>query len=164
MEMSTSEINAESSPYLSVVVTTRNDDHGGDPLKRLQAFVNTFDAHCRRTGLSAEVIVVEWNPPADKPRVADLLHLPSLPACTYRFIEAPPELHQRVQYADVLPLFQMIAKNVGVRRARGEFVLATNIDIIFSTELVDNLAARRLQRNRLYRVDRHDMDADFPAD
>ena len=27
-------------PYLSVVVTTRNDDHGGDPLKRLQAFVN----------------------------------------------------------------------------------------------------------------------------
>jgi hypothetical protein len=52
-------------PYLSVVVTTRNDDHGGDPLKRLQTFVNTFAAQCVRTGLDAEVIVVEWNPPDD---------------------------------------------------------------------------------------------------
>ena len=41
-------------PYLSVVVTTRNDDHGGDPLKRLQAFVNTFAEQCRRTRLDAE--------------------------------------------------------------------------------------------------------------
>ena len=56
-----------SAPYLSVVVTTRNDDHGGDPLKRLQAFVNTFAEQCRRTHLDAEVIVVEWNPPPDKP-------------------------------------------------------------------------------------------------
>ena len=30
----------------------------------------------------------------------------------------------------------MIAKNAGIRRARGQFVLATNIDIIFSNELV----------------------------
>ena len=51
-------------PYLSVVVATRNDDHGGDPLKRLQAFINTFAAQCRRTALDAEVIVVEWNPPS----------------------------------------------------------------------------------------------------
>ena len=38
------------SPYLRVVVTSCNDDHGGDPLKRLQTFVNCFDAQCRRTG------------------------------------------------------------------------------------------------------------------
>ena len=60
---------SEQSPYLSVVVTSRNDDHGGDPLKRLQAFINCFDAQCCRTGLDAEVIIVEWNPPPDKPRV-----------------------------------------------------------------------------------------------
>jgi hypothetical protein len=66
-------------PFLSVVVTTRNDDHGGDPLKRLQAFVNCFEQQCRRTGLDAEVIVVEWNPPADRPRVASLLRTPPAP-------------------------------------------------------------------------------------
>ena len=88
-------------PYLSVVMTTRNDDHGGDPLKRLQSLVNTLEAHCRRTGIDVELIVVEWNPPLDKPRVAELLRLPDAPACTYRFIEVPPALHLRLQYADV---------------------------------------------------------------
>ena len=42
-------------PYLSVVVTTRNDDHGGDPLKRLQAFINTLAAQCRRTRSLAQL-------------------------------------------------------------------------------------------------------------
>src|SRR5215510_9033603 len=77
----------EREPYLSVVVTTRNDDHGGDPLQRLQAFVNCFDAQCREAALDAELIVVEWNPPGDRPRVSDLLRLPATPSCTYRFIE-----------------------------------------------------------------------------
>jgi hypothetical protein len=151
-------------PYLSVVVTTRNDDHGGDPLERLQAFVNVFDAQCRQTGLDAEVIVVEWNPPPERPSVGSLLRLPDPPFCTYRFIEVPPELHNTLQYADVLPLFQMIAKNVGIRRARGQFVLATNIDIILSTELVEHIAALRLDAGSLYRVDRHDIQSDFPVD
>ena len=65
-------MSAGRSPYLSVVVTSRNDDHGGDPLKRLQTFVNCFDAQCRRTGLDAEVIIVEWNPLREKPRAAHL--------------------------------------------------------------------------------------------
>jgi hypothetical protein len=69
-----------------------------------------------------------------------------------------------LRFADVLPLFQMIAKNVGIRRARGRFVLATNIDIIFSNELVELIAARQLQSGRLYRVDRHDIQPDFPVD
>src|SRR5262245_18528875 len=149
-------------PYLSVVVTTRNDDHGGDPLKRLQALVDTFDAQCRRTGLDAELIVVEWNPPSDRPSVGSLLRLPEPASCTYRFIEVPPALHQRLKYADVLPLFQMIAKNVGIRRARGQFVLATNIDIIFSNELVAQLASRALDSGTLYRVDRHDIEPNVP--
>jgi hypothetical protein len=149
-----------SSCYLSVVVTTRNDDHGGDPLKRLQVFVNCFDEQCRRTGLDAEVIIVEWNPPPDRPRIASLLVLPARPACVYRFIEVPAETHATLRGADVLPLFQMIAKNVGVRRARGRFVLATNIDIIFSMDLIELMASHRLEPNCLYRVDRHDVESD----
>ena len=150
-------------PYLSVVVATRNDDHGGDPLKRLQAFVNCFDVQCHRFGLDAEVIVVEWNPPPDRPRVSSLLRVPVPARCLYRFIDVPAELHRQFQFSDVLPLFQMIAKNVGIRRARGRFVLATNIDIIFSNELIERIAARQLEPGRLYRVERHDIQSDFPS-
>ena len=39
-----------------------------------------------------------------------------------------------------LPLFQMIGKNVGIRRSRAPFVLATNVDIIFSDALFSFLA------------------------
>jgi hypothetical protein len=152
------------SPYLSVVVTTRNDDHGGDPLKRIQALVDSFDQQCCLNRIDAELIVVEWNPPPDKPRVASLLRLPPPRFCAYRFIEVPAEVHDRLQYADVLPLFQMIAKNVGIRRARGRFVLATNIDIILSNELMALIGARQLHSGYLYRVDRHDIEANAPAD
>jgi hypothetical protein len=151
-------------PYLSVVVTTRNDDHGGDPLRRLQAFINTFDAQCRRTGLDAETVVVEWNPPPDRPRLYDLIRVPASCAFAIRFVEVPSELHSRLRHADVLPLFQMIAKNVGIRRARGRFILATNIDIIFSNELVEYLASGQLASGYRYRVNRHDIESDYPVD
>src|SRR5579872_884722 len=151
-------------PYLSVVVTSRNDGHGGDPLARLQAFINTFDAQCRRFHLDAELVVVEWNPPPDRPRVHELVRLPAGCSFALRFIEVPPALHQRLPHAHVLPLFQMIGKNVGVRRARGRYVLSTNIDIIFSDDLVAFFASRALRAGVLYRVDRHDIESNYPID
>ena len=59
----------------------------------------------------------------------------------------PPGVHRRYQYSEALPLYQMIAKNVGIRRARGQFVLATNIDIIFSDELVEYLSTDSWNRD-----------------
>ena len=57
----------------------------------------------------------------------------------------------------------MIAKNVGIRRARGRFVLATNVDVLLSDELVSTLAEQSLSEHRLYRCDRYDVTADIPA-
>src|SRR5579883_2071122 len=123
-------------PYISVVVTARNDDHGGNLLGRMQCFVNGWIALSNRHHLSSELIVVEWNPPVDRQPLWQALRWPAeLGICKVRFIEVPPELHRRYEHADALPLYQMIAKNVGIRRARGRFILATNIDILFSDEL-----------------------------
>jgi len=152
------------STYLSIVLTSRNDGHGGNPLARLQAFVNTFDAQCRQFGLDAEVIVVEWNPPADRPRLHDVIRRPAHCAFDIRFIEVPEALHLSLPHPHVMPLFQMIGKNVGIRRSRGRFVLCTNIDIIFSNELVEFFAARSLRPGVMYRVDRHDIESDYPVD
>jgi hypothetical protein len=58
----------------------------------------------------------------------------------------------------------MIAKNVGIRRARGRFILATNIDILFSNELAAYLGAQELRQDRMYRMDRCDVMNDVPAD
>src|SRR5260370_13611768 len=150
-------------PYLSVVATARHDNHGGNLLGRMQVFVEAWINQCKRHNLSSELIVVEWNPPADKPKLAEALRSPAdTGPCQVRIIEVPSELHRRYRHAAALPLYQMIAKNVGIRRARGEFILATNIDVVFSDELVRFLALRQLQKGRLDRMDATGVCPDLP--
>jgi len=131
----------------------------------MQIFVNGWIAQSRRHNLPSELIVVEWNPPPDRPRLRDALRWPeTFGACHVRFIEVSDELHRRYAHSDRLPLYQMIAKNVGIRRARGQFILATNIDILFSDELVAFLAERQLDTGRMYRIDRYDAMSGVPLE
>jgi hypothetical protein len=151
-------------PYISVVVAARNDDHGGNMLGRMQAFLDSWTVQGERYGLPSEIVVVEWNPPPALPRLIDALRKPPQPGpCAVRFLEAPPELHAALPNSEVIPLHQMIAKNAGIRRSRGQFVLATNVDIVFSPELMRFLAQRRLERGVLYRMDRYDVADDIPG-
>jgi len=151
-------------PYLSLVVTARNDDHGGNLIGRMQAFVGGWIEQARIHGIDSELIVVEWNPPPDRPPLAEALRWPrDFGPCRVRIIEVPAEVHRRYGHAEALPLYQMIAKNAGIRRARGRFVLATNIDILFSSELAACFARRQLAPGRMYRIDRHDAMSGVPA-
>ena len=129
----------------------------------MQAFVTALREQCRRHNLEAELILVEWNPPADRPRLVEALRWSNdQTPCSVRIIEVPEAIHKRYRHADGLGLYQMIAKNVGIRRAQGQFVLATNIDLIFSDELMQFIAARSLERNRMYRIDRSDVITGIP--
>jgi hypothetical protein len=153
----------ERQPYLTVVATTRNDDHGGDALARTQIFLDALAAQCERHGLDAELVLVEWNPPADRPGLRDALRWPK-PGDHFeaRIVEVPEPIHSRLENSDQLPLFQMIAKNVGIRRARAPFVLATNIDLLFSDELIQFLVEGSLEPELVYRTDRYDVDVGMP--
>lgn len=149
---------------LSFVVTSRNDDFGGDMLRRLRIFSDGLLQLANMHRLSGELIIVEWNPTSGK-RLSDVLQLhEKSDLFPIRFIEVPPAAHNALRNSDVLPLFQMIAKNVGIRRARGEFVCATNQDILFSEELFSFLASDKLQQNRMYRIDRSDVRAEVPEE
>jgi len=50
-----------------------------------------------------------------------------------------------------------VAQNVGLRRARGKFVLATPIDILFPNKLIEFIADENLESNKIYRTDRYDV-------
>lgn len=152
----------EQTIHLSVVATSRNDNHGGSLTHRMQHFVDGFVAQCKRHGLRAELILVEWNPPADRVSLAQELGWPKdLGPCEIRVVTVPREAHARIPNADKIPLFQMLAKNVGIRRARGKYVLATNIDILFSDAAVV-LMRDRLQPGCLYRAERVDVPTEVP--
>jgi hypothetical protein len=152
-------------PYLSFVVAARNDNYGGNFLHRMQVFVNALLSLWDKHSLDAELIIVEWNPPQDRPRLKDALAWPQcLKPGTVRIIEVPSEIHHRLPNSDRMPMFEYIAKNVGIRRAKGEYVLATNPDLLFSEALVKFLASRQLSRDCFYRVDRYDVAEVVPLD
>ena len=146
-------------------MASRNDDHGGDPLIRTKIFIKNFALQCTKFRLPAEIIVVDWNPVEGRPGLAAVLELPPESTfCQARVVTVPTSLHKRLKYAEQLPLFQMIAKNVGIRRARGQFILATNIDIIFSEELIQFIAKQILDTKKVYRVDRYDIRSGLTED
>jgi hypothetical protein len=152
-------------PYVSVVATSRNDDHGGGMLRRMQIFVNAWIDQCRRHDLASELVLVEWNPPAERESLSEVLRWPADPGpCAVRIVTVPEAFHRRYRHSDSLPLFQMIAKNAGIRRARAPFVLSTNVDILFGDALVSFLAARRLEKGRFYRIDRSDAMGEVPLE
>ena len=156
------EVAKVTSPHLSIVVVSRNDDHGGATLERMQQFVDTLVFQCRKFDLKAELVLVEWNPPADRKPLRSALQWPSDPGpLGIRIVTVPNEIHARYKHGDRLPLYQMIGKNVGIRRARGEFILATNIDIIFDDETVKYLRDH-LEHGVLLRADRFDVPGSIP--
>ena len=143
---------------LSIVVTSRNDDHGGDLAHRTSLFVHALAEQAGRYGLDGELIFVEWNPPRDQPSLVESLAWPaSFDPLEIRIITVPEEEHRKLANSDVLPIYQMIAKNVGIRRARGDWVLVANPDLFFDNRLIEFLATASLDEDCYYRATRFDV-------
>ncbi len=145
-------------PYLSIVATTRNDNHGGDLVERTRCFVEGVFYQSAKHNLALELILVEWNPPKDKPLLKDVLPQPP-EGCnvSVRYILVPESIHKSYTFSSRMPLFQMTAKNVGIQRASAPFVLCTNIDLLFSDELFIFLAQQKLDEQTFYRANRLDV-------
>jgi hypothetical protein len=145
-------------PRFSFVATSRNDDHGGDVLRRTQSFINRLAEQCERHQVPAELILVEWNPPEGRAPLTDVLGWPAGSEWfSARIVTVSRQLHLTHRHASRLGLFQMIGKNVGIRRALGDHVIATNIDIIFSDEMFEWLKQGDFRDGVLYRSDRWDI-------
>lgn len=144
-------------PYISFVVAGRNDNYGGGFVVRMNIFIKTLAAFCEKYRLDSELVIVEWNPPENNPPLKEALYAPeNLQYCEIRIIKVPAVLHKQLPGSDKLPLFEYIGKNTGIRRARGEYILITNPDIIFSESLIRLLSRRNLSPGSFYRIGRYD--------
>src|SRR5579863_3484569 len=144
-----------SNPYLTMVMVGRNDGYGGDFIGRAQRCLSNIFTRTDEYALRAEVIIVEYNPPPDRPGLAEEIDW-SGATLPVRLITVPETVHRRLPQSDKFTMFEYIAKNVGIHRAHGEFVLSMNPDIILSGDLVARLAYHDLEDDCFYRVDRSD--------
>jgi hypothetical protein len=144
------------SPYISIVIVGRNDNYGVNFLERINTFVKHLDRQTSKFNNIFELIIVEWNPLPDKPRLKDVL----IRAKNFstRIITVPENLHKIANMP--APVLEFWAKNVGIRRALGDYILVSNPDIMFSDHLVEELAKKNLQDDVVYRTDRYDYHGD----
>ncbi len=150
--------------YLSIIATSRNDNHGGDLNERTGAFLKSVYHQAKQWNLPVELIMVEWNPPEGKPHLHEVLPPPPPETpVVVRYITVSKEIHNKYKNSHSIPLYQMIAKNVGIRRAKGEFILCTNIDIIFSSECFELISKKQLEKNTFYRANRCDVPSELMA-
>lgn len=154
-------------PYISFVVTTRNDDYGENQLHRTNVFLRALLHQWRKHRLDAELVIVDWNPPPGRPPMAQAIDRPDFLspslASRVRFITVSPNLHALLNNAGRMALFEWLGKNVGIRRARGRFILPTNPDLLFSDELMAWLASEQIDPGSYYRIDRADVWETVPA-
>jgi hypothetical protein len=150
---------AAAEPYLSIVLTGRNDNFGGDFTERFLRALRFNHGRLSDAGIAHEFVLVEWGPLPDKPFLATVVEdaCPGLVPRHLTSFVVDPEYHEAFSLNPRVAFQEFIAINVGVRRARGRFLLTTNTDIYLGRELIQTLARGELEERVLYRCVRVDL-------
>jgi hypothetical protein len=145
-------------PYITFVLATRNDNHGGDLLRRIERFIHFLRISFDNTPSNFyELIVVDWNPPEQSKRISDAINWNEVKNVKHIVIDS--NQHKSIEKSAKLkrPMYDYIARNVGINAARGSFICILNQDIIFSSKLSDYIKNKNLNNNFFYRADRIDI-------
>jgi hypothetical protein len=150
------------SPLLSIVLTGRNDGYGSDFRERFFRTLRFNAEQLTSHGIDHEFVFVEWAPSSNAPRLFDLVFdaVPQLARASCRWFVVDPRYQEALSQNPQLRYLEYIAKNVGIRRARGQFVLATNCDIYLGRRVLEAIASARsgrLATRTVYRAPRHDL-------
>ena len=150
---------SEVSPYLTIVVSGCNDASRDDLNEGFFQALRFNHDRLTDARVSHEFLFVEWRPLAGRPLLASLLsaRFPDRSPEQLRSVVTDAAYHEALSLDPRLKRQEFLAKNVGIRRARGEFILTTNPDICLGPGVVDALASRSLERGVLYRAARHDL-------
>ncbi|KAI8639086.1 hypothetical protein BD408DRAFT_350644 [Parasitella parasitica] len=152
------------SEYLSIVIVTRVDNYAGGQQHRLQNFIDSAYILAEKTQERIELLIVEWNPPENRRRVIDAFRFRGSKYLKYRIITIPNSLHEIIQNRGKSPLHEFEGKNVGIRFARGEFVVCTNQDDIWSHNFHNAIKSRVFQKDTIYvqHQDHHNIHDNLP--
>lgn len=151
----------EKIPLLSFIFTGRNDDYGHRFLYRMQRFLDSLQQQVKKDTF-VEIIIVEWDPPKNKKRLHEALNIKKSDNIKFRFIEVPSGIHKKIKNPEKFRLLEFHAKNVGLRRARGKFLILTNPDIIFNKSFIKFIEKVPHSSKKIYVSKRYNLLRDIP--
>ena len=147
-----------SNPYLSIVIPCRNDNYGGDIFKKLIISLTILIKQLNKFNLETEIIIIEWNPPTNTPKLSsEISKFKNLGKTTIKIIEVDSSIHESFIGSKKKGVVGSVALNVGIRRANGKFITPKMADTFFSDELIEFISNKTLDSNCIYRADRVDV-------
>ncbi len=144
-------------PYLSLVIPTRNDEYVNNTLAIQDKCLRLLQRQLEAAAIESEILVVDYNTDPSRPRLADSLQAEAGEYVTVRVIEVEARHHQQFRFHDRRPFHQACAVNTGLRRSRGRFFVYRALDHIYSEQLIHFLARKTLHEDCIYRCDRVDI-------
>ncbi len=128
-------------------------------VQKLRTTIRILLEQLEERGLESEIIVIDWSPPDNTPHLHEVLSLPvGSASVTIRSIVVSNRYHNRFLHSHLRSVHPSAALNVGIRRARGEFILPRMSDVFYSEPIVDFIAQKNLDRSCVYRSNRIDVD------
>lgn len=136
---------------LTAVCCGRNDNYGGHFLESaaysLNSMLQTFD----------EVVYVDWNTEPGKNVVTDELELRN--RHRLRTIQVTPaDVEEIMGDKPAQVMCEVMARNVGIRRATGDIVVDTNLDVIAPPREQLELAFKDLKDGMMMTIAKHDVE------
>lgn len=135
---------------LSLVMVGRNDDYMPDFAQRVRIAIEWNLRH-----LVEEVIFVEWNPPEGRPWLSTAL---ARDFSRVRCYVVPHAIHLEIARNPSLPLMEYHAKNVGIRRAKSDWVIAGNADVAVAPDAILTIRQGPIEEGRAYTAERMDIE------
>jgi hypothetical protein len=134
---------------LTVVLVSRNDNYGFNLVQRAKfCLLNAI-----RT--ADEIIYVDWKPFMDKSLIDELRsELPKTGKIRHIRIERE-FIKEHLPDCYTYPIIEVLGRNIGIRRSSYNWILSTNIDIIFQRPILESY-----NDNTLYVGRRQDVSID----
>ena len=139
-----------SKPSLTLVMVGRNDDYMPDFAQRVRIAIEWNLRH-----LVEEVIFVEWNPPEGRPFLSIEL-VQDFPGV--RGYVVPSEIHTEIAQNPSLQLMEYHAKNVGIRRAKTDWVIAGNADVAMAPDMILAIRQSQIKDGLAFTAERMDIE------
>jgi hypothetical protein len=137
---------------LSAVIVSRNDNYGGNLIERssycFNSMIDTFD----------EVFYIDWNSET-KSLLNDVKQNIQFKG-NFHHIVIEPKIAKMLTNFDpeAQKCCEVLGRNIGIRRATGDWIVSTNIDIIAPRrkDLEDTI--NQLDKNTFYTISRRDAE------
>lgn len=146
-----------SSAKISFILNGRNDDYTSGYIEKLNLTLACLAAQALRYEFPVEVIIVEWNPPADQLYLSQCLKKVSNTFLKAMVITVDPKYHEGIDGGENRPIHCLRALNVGIRRSSGRFITPLASDSLLSDEIFEYFIKDGMEDHNVYRLDRCDV-------